>query len=195
MVDIPPPPARDPPCLNDVSASTAAATVCVSSDPHFPHQLLGFSACNFSSSTTAATSRDLSYSRVFMPPTTSSSPPHSPAASAISSPASHGLLPVTCLTSKAKPDRDFSTSAPAMAAAVAAMNGGSFLEALNRAPPPVAGCKSDLGEANLLSKQPTPLPCMAALPSPPLLPDNRNFSLGTYLSIRRRSSSKKQKNL
>ncbi|KAK4433587.1 hypothetical protein Salat_1121100 [Sesamum alatum] len=169
-VDIPPPPARDPPCLNDVLASADAATGRVSSDSRFPTPAPRVSACNFSSSTTAANSRDLSYSRVFTPPTASSSPPHSLATFAISSPASHGLSPVTCLTSKAKPDRDFSTSTPAMAAAAAAMNGGSFLEALNCAPPPVPGCKSNLREANLLSKQPAPLPCMAALPWAPLPP-------------------------
>ncbi|KAK4423135.1 hypothetical protein Salat_1896100 [Sesamum alatum] len=74
------------------------------------------------------------------------------------------------------------------------MNGGSYLEALNRAQPPLAGNKSNLGVPNLLSNQPAPPPCMVALP-PPLLSDNRNFSLGTYLSIRRRCSNKKQINL
>ncbi|KAK4423133.1 hypothetical protein Salat_1895900 [Sesamum alatum] len=64
----------------------------------------------------------------------------------------------------------------------------------NRAQPPLVGNKSDLGVPNLLSNQPAPPPCMVALP-PPLLSDNRNFSLGTYLSIRRRCSSKKQINL
>ncbi|KAK4433570.1 hypothetical protein Salat_1119400 [Sesamum alatum] len=75
-IDIPPPPTRDPPCLNDVSASAAAATARVSSDSRFPAPAPTVSVCNFSSSTTAATSRDLSYSRVFTPPTASCSPPH-----------------------------------------------------------------------------------------------------------------------
>ncbi|KAK4423131.1 hypothetical protein Salat_1895700, partial [Sesamum alatum] len=193
-VDIPPPPARDPPCLNDISTSAAAAIARVSSDSRFPTPAARVSPCNISSSTTASTSHNLSYSRVSTPPTAASSPPHSPAASPIYSPASHGLSPATCLTFKAKSDREFSLSAPTLAVAAAAMNGGSYLEALNRAQPPLAGNKSDLEVPNLLSNQPAPPPCMVALP-PPLLPDNRNFSLGTYLSIRRRCSSKKQINL
>ncbi|KAK4423134.1 hypothetical protein Salat_1896000 [Sesamum alatum] len=52
----------------------AAAIARVSSDSRFPTPAARVSPCNISSSTTAATSRDLSYSRVSTLPTTAFSP-------------------------------------------------------------------------------------------------------------------------
>ncbi|KAK4424927.1 hypothetical protein Salat_1686300 [Sesamum alatum] len=57
-----------------------------------------------------------------------------------------------------------------MATAAAAMDGGSYLEALNCEPPPLAGFKSDLG--------PNPPPYMAALPSPLPFAGQSDFFIG-----------------